>query len=197
MALMQRNITTCCLGAVIGLMSYHLAANELDDFSEQAKDLIANYSSQLLAAYEQAYASGNLEAVAEICRNKAIEIANTLTRDSWKIHRITHAALNKNNRPDYTENKVLNEFEQKQEQGWKTDQLAWYKLDEIGNQSEFRYVKAFQLEERCMACHGAHRSADNSGIRLSAYALKRIETKNYFSEEPKLDQNQMLEEFEE
>ena len=197
MGLIRKKTAVCCLGMVIGLMSYHLAANELDDLPEQAKILIVDYSSKLLSAYEQAYASGNLDAVAEICRSKATEIANRITRDGWTIHRITHAALNKNNRPDYTENKVLNDFYLKKMQGWKTDQLAWYKLDEVGNKSEFRYVKAFMLDERCMACHGAHRSADNTGINLSAYALKRIETKNYLPEETKSDQNQLLEKFEE
>ena len=194
---MYRRMAAWGLGIIISLMPPHLAANELVELSEQAKILIMDYSSPLLAAYEQTYASGNLNAVADICRSKTAEIADWLAHDGWTIRRITHTALNKSNRPDYTENKVLNDFEQKRTQGWNIDQLAWYKLDETGNQSEFRYIKAFTLEERCMTCHSARPRADNSGVRLGAYALKRIETKNYFPEETKLDQNKTLEEFEE
>jgi hypothetical protein len=103
-----------------------------------------------------------------------------LSRDHWRVRRISLRYLNENNAPDDIEKKILNDFSEKYSSGWKTGQLAWYKLSEIGNQSEFRYIQAAAYEDRCMTCHAAQQK--DTLAPLFAYSVKKIEIKNYIPE---------------
>lgn len=172
-------------------------ANEVDDLVAESKSLIQSYASQLQTAYDNAFGSHASDAVQGICRKVAIEIAGNLAKDGWTIRRTGLDVLNKNNAPDRTEVKVLHNFITRQSEGKETETLTWYKLNEIGNQSEFRYIKAFEMEQRCMICHTGQQSKTGSPSALSAYTLTRIETKNYFPDPVQQGQHEPLPTFEE
>jgi hypothetical protein len=172
-------------------------ADELDELILNSKKLADNYSSQLLTAYDNAYSAVSFDAVREVCRKTALELANRLSTNGHVIRRISVHPLNEQNIPDQTEKKVLQDFIARQTEGKEVDKLVWYKLQETGNRSEFRYIKAFILEQRCITCHKTQTSENEPLPELAAYSVKRIETKNYFPEEFSGEQHKPLPVFEE
>jgi len=180
---------TCCLYPA------HSMADEIEDLVAESKNLIQSYTSQLQTAYDNAYNLNSTDAVQAICRNVAIDIADELANDGWGIRRTGLAVLNKNNAPDHTELRVLNNFIARQSEGKAADTLSWYKLNEVGNRSEFRYIKAFTIEQRCMTCHTGQQSKTGSAPALSAYTLTRAETRNYFPDPVQQGQFEPLPDF--
>jgi hypothetical protein len=172
-------------------------ADEIEDLVAESKNLIQSYTSQLQTAYDNAYNLNSTDAVQAICRNVAIDIADELANDGWGIRRTGLAVLNKNNAPDHTELRVLNNFIARQSEGKAADTLSWYKLNEVGNRSEFRYIKAFTIEQRCMTCHTSQQHKEGSLPALFAWSVIRTETKNYFPDQNQLDQYEPLPVFEE
>jgi len=173
------------------------SADELDELAMESKKLIDVYSSHLQKEYDKAYTTISLDAVREICRKTALEIASHLSKDGYTIRRISITPLNEQNIPDLTEKRILQDFITRQAEGKEVDSLSWYKLNEIGNQSEFRYIKAFAMEQRCMTCHRDQSMSTEPQNTLAAYALKKVETKNYFPEEMFREQQKPLPVFEE
>lgn len=171
------------LSIIVLLNSFASVADELDELAMESKKLVDVYSSQLQMEYDKAYATINFDAVREICRVTALGLAGDLNKDGYTIRRISMNPLNEQNIPDQTEKGILQDFITRQTKGNYVDKLSWYKLDEIGNQSQFRYIKAFTMEQRCMTCHQDQSMTTWSQNTISAYALKKIETKNYFPEE--------------
>lgn len=170
---------------------FQLSAEELDDLVKNSKDIIDSYAVNMQLEYDNAYKQNDPLFVKEVCAKKAKEIAGNFGRNGWSIRRISLDYKNTDNAPDLTEKRILNDFVTKQRKGKNIDELAWYKLSEIANQSEFRYIKAFPLDKRCMECH--------SGISQSmvAYSVKKIEMKNYIPDETKQTSHMPLPEFEE
>ena len=184
-------VTVCCF------IPSHLIANEIADLVADSKNLIRSYSSQLQSAYDNAFGSDTSDAVREVCRKIAIDIAGELAKDGWIIRRTGLEVLNKNNAPDRTEIKVLQNFITRQSEGKETETLSWYKFNETGNQSEFRYIKAFTMEQRCMSCHTEQQSKTGTTTALSVYTLTRKEIKNYFPDPVQQGKYGPLQNFEE
>lgn len=185
------SVILCCL------FPSFLLADELEDLVTDSKILITSYSSQMQMAYETAYNSKNPLAVEEVCKKAATSIARSLAKDRWKIGRTSLDILNQDNAPDHIEKNILDNFNDKQASGTEIEKLSWYKFTEVGNYSEFRYIKAFELEQRCMSCHTSQRKKEESLPGLAAYSVKKIETKNYFPEQHRLEQYDPLPVYEE
>lgn len=179
------------------LYSSQLTAAELDELTSTGKEIINTYALNMRIAYENAYRRNDPLFIEKVCREQAQKIASHVARDGWTIGRISTEPVNTENIPDQTEQRVLRDFTAKHSRGRDTDQLAWYKLSEVGNLSEFRYIKAFTLEDRCVSCHAGSVSKNGSLPGLAAYSVKFVETKDYFPDEAKHGSQILLPEFEE
>jgi hypothetical protein len=169
-----------------------IVANEIEDLVAESKSLIQSYATQLQTAYDNAFDSNNPDAIQVVCQNIAMKIAGNLAQDEWIIRRTGLDVLNKNNAPDQTELKVLHNFITRQSEEKNIEALSWYKFNETGNQSEFRYIRAFTMENRCMTCHKHQESKTGSPPALSAYTLTKFETRNYFPDPVLQDQHAPL-----
>jgi len=179
------------------LCSSQLSAAELDELVSTSREIINTYALNMRIAYENAYRQNDPLFVEEVCREQARKNATHLSGNDWTIRRISLDAISMENTPDQTGQRVLRDFIAKQARGEDTDQLAWYKLSEAGNLSEFRYIKAFTLEDRCVSCHAGSVSKNGSRPGLAAYSVKFAETKNYFPDEAKHNRQIPIPEFEE
>ncbi len=191
-----------------------ISADELQHLVENSRELIRIFSEQLQSEYAKVIQENNPEQAMKVCRIIAPEIATHLSKDGWNIRRISLDFRNQNNAPDQYEKKILEDFEKKKSEGWSIDQLAYFKLSEIGDQSEFRYLKAIAREEFCLSCHGSNspekypiksdkphpnKQAGNykSDDIYGAYSVKKQETKNYLSEPTQSDEYYTLPEYQE
>ena len=131
-----------------------VSANELEELAETSRKLIAQFAEQLNSELSHALQEGGPQNAIAICKLKAPKIALANSIDGWIIRRTSLKTRNPENDPDDFELKILNEFEEKKSEGHDISQLAYYKMTEVGNQSEFRYIKAIPVGEICLQCHG-------------------------------------------
>jgi len=146
-------IVSCTL-LILSISTPMVSANELEELTATSRKLIAQFADQLKSELSHALQDGGpLNAIA-MCKLKTPEIALANSIDGWIIRRTSLKTRNPQNAPDDFELKILKEFEEKKLAGQDINQLAYYKMTEVGNQSEFRYIKAIPVGEICLQCHG-------------------------------------------
>jgi len=136
------------------------ADNDTHTLSEQSRDIIKTFSTRLQAALQQAMADGGPVNAIDVCKVKAPAIAAELSTDGWVVRRTSLKVRNPLNSPDNFERKVLKDFADKKASGWAIENLAYYKMQEYGDASEFRYMKAIPTQAICLTCHGEDIPAD-------------------------------------
>ena len=136
------------------------ADNDPHTLSEQARDIIKTFSTRLQTALQQAMANGGPVNAIDVCKVKAPAIAAELSTDGWVVRRTSLKVRNPLNAPDNFERKTLQDFADKKASGWDIENLAYYKMREYGDTSEFRYMKAIPTKAICLTCHGEDIPAD-------------------------------------
>ena len=139
---------------LVSIISGPAFADEIDDMVATSKELINQFSTMLKQELVTAINEGGTANAISRCNIKAPEISSALAKDGWSIGRTSLKIRNPDNAPDEFENNILNGFEEKKAAGQDINSLAYYKLTEIGNRSEFRYMKAIPVGEMCLQCHG-------------------------------------------
>jgi hypothetical protein len=165
-------IDYACFGQVIMLFylySGHVQAETLNGLTSSGRKIIDDYAGQLRNDYNNAYQLETPGQVSDVCKNNL----QPLNINGWKIKRISLRPLDKTNKPDSLEIRVLEDFSLRHAEGWEIERMAYYRLDETANHIQFRYFKAFEYEQRCLTCHGNNVSDDLIITNLGAYALTR------------------------
>lgn len=166
-------INPACIWQVLIVFSVcpsHVSGEEIDDLVKTGKILINDYADHLLIKYNQAYESGKTSAISDVCKKNA----GPVTLNGWQIKRISLTNLDKNNFPDPVETRILEDFNRRKNEGWNIQRLAYYRQDETEKSRQFRYFKAFQYDERCMACHNKKEENGLMKSGLGAYVIGKI-----------------------
>ncbi|MEE9551726.1 MAG: DUF3365 domain-containing protein [Gammaproteobacteria bacterium] len=209
----KRHLVNACCLLILTITINTALADEMGELARKSRELIKLYSESLQAEYEKAAHQNNPEDARKVCKIFSKKIATKLSKDGWYIKRTSLKPKNPDNTPDQFEKKILQDFEIKKSAGWPIDELAYYKLTEVGNQSEFRYIKAIAFEELCLSCHDNNSGDTLSGTDefnldeltdkseqvyiLGVYSLRRQETKKYFIKKKQNDLDQPLPEYKE
>lgn len=136
------------------------AADDPITLSEQSRNIIQTFASRLQNELQQAMTEGGVVQAIDICKVRAPAIAAELSRDGWLIKRTSLKPRNPLNAPDAFERQTLLDFEAKKAQGWAVEKLAYYKMREVDDSIEFRYMKAIPVQTMCLTCHGEDIPAD-------------------------------------
>lgn len=152
-----RLLTLLCL--FIGLQAAY-AENDPQALSEQSREIIKTFASRLQNELQQAMAEGGPVNAIDVCKVHAPQIAAELSTDGWLVRRTSLKVRNPLNAADDFERKILKDFEEKKANGWAVEKLAYYKMKEHGETSEFRYMKAIPTQSLCLTCHGENIPAD-------------------------------------
>ena len=145
------------------------ADNDPHTLSAQSREIIKTFSKRLQNELQQAMANGGPVNAIDVCKVKAPAIAAALSTDGWIVRRTSLQVRNPLNAPDDFERKFLQDFADKKASGWAIENLAYYKMREYGDASEFRYMKAIPTKAVCLTCHGQDIPADVRQKLNSAY----------------------------
>jgi hypothetical protein len=137
----------------------------------QAKALIKEFATTLQGELQTAMKAGGPVNAVGVCKDKAPAIAADLSEQSgWEVGRtslkIRNAALNS---PDQWEQAVLEQFEQRKQQGEPVETLAYSEVVGDADSKSFRFMKAIPTGEVCLACHGADIEPDLAETIDAAY----------------------------
>lgn len=117
----------------------------------QSRAVIKEFGKELITELKHALEEQGPDKAIKVCNIEAPGIAANLSEQyNWDIGRTSLKTRNPNNNPDQWELGVLQQFEQRKQQGEAIDTLEYYEETEVG----FRYMKAIPTKGLCLTCHG-------------------------------------------
>lgn len=165
----KSNLVVSITSAVIFFSSLSSSAQSIDmpGLKAEAITVVKQFGGTLKPKLKKALTQGGVKEAIDVCSVKAPEIAKDLTLTTpWHVKRVSLKARNNNNAiPDAWEKSVLEEFDQRQQQGESAKTMA---KAEVVN-GEFRFMKAQGTASLCLTCHGSKLSADTKAALNKYY----------------------------
>ncbi len=143
------------LATALGAAALH-ATDATEDDAAEASALVKEFASTLQGELQAAMeAGGPVEAVA-VCHERAPAIAETLAeRSGWNVGRTSLKTRNKNNAPDAWEQQVLEQFEERKQDGQPPMGMTFAAVVDGDEGELYRFMQAIPTQGVCLACHGA------------------------------------------
>lgn len=128
------------------------ATPQVAELEQEARDLTAQFVSQLKPRLKQAMQEGGPNRAIEVCASAAPKIADSLSADSgWQVKRVSLKSRNASRAiPDSWERAVLQEFDRRQAAGEAAAQINYGELQG----ARYRYMQAQGTAGLCLNCHG-------------------------------------------
>ncbi|QGU32476.1 Tll0287-like domain-containing protein [Thermochromatium tepidum] len=137
--------------------SMPVLASADDPLTEEAKQIIKEFSGQLQSELKAAIESGGPVGAISVCKDRSPAIAAELSEASgWEVGRVSLKTRNtKLGTPDAWETRVLESFKARLAEGQPAETLSQAEVveDDQGRRT-FRFMKAIPTQEVCLACHG-------------------------------------------
>ena len=145
---------TCLLMLFLSSLSIQTNAGEIQQLIGDSQKIISEFSGELRAALQEAMQGGGPVKAIEICKTSAPQIANSLSREGWQVRRTSLKVRNPANSPDSFELNVLTDFERRKNHETDIKNITYFRMTEVGERVEFRYMKAIPTDDLCLTCHG-------------------------------------------
>lgn len=124
---------------------------EIDPRVSESRTVVKQFGKQLIGKLKQALEEGGPVTAIKVCNIEAPGIAEQLSRQyDWRVGRTALKTRNPNNNPDEWETNVLQQFEQRKQDGEAISKLEYSEETVEG----FRYMKAIPTKGLCLTCHG-------------------------------------------
>ena len=117
---------------------------------QQAKQKVKAFTTELKGELVTAIKTKGLSHAVNVCKEKAPEIAQSLSTDGWTVGRTSLKTRNHKNVPDQWETQILQTFDADLKSGTPASSLAASNI----NEEAFRFMKAIPTGQVCLACHG-------------------------------------------
>lgn len=129
------------------------AEEEVPAYVTDAREATMTYQEALKKELMSAMQSGGPKKAVEVCHSRAPEIAEDIGKKTgWEIGRTSLKTRNEKNTPSDAERAVLEEFEQRKNNGEALSTLEWWQE----NEEAIAYMKAIPMKGMCASCHGSH-----------------------------------------
>lgn len=138
----------CLITVSLGLTVH---ADSPPQFVFEARQVANLYQNELKKTLMTAMSSGGPKMGIEVCKERAVDIAQEVSRESqWNVSRVSLKTRNANNQPNESERKVLEHFEVQVAKSKSAQELEWWEA-KSGQQI---YMKAIPTHGLCLTCHG-------------------------------------------
>jgi hypothetical protein len=134
-----------------------IAQEKQEQFEQQSKIAIKEFSTTLKGALVTAMKSGGPTEAINVCNQVAPTIAASLSEKyGFDIARTSLKVRNPDNKADCWERKVLNQFEKRKQAGEEIKTLTFSEKVTSGDNQELRMMKAIPTGAVCLKCHGSN-----------------------------------------
>lgn len=152
------------------LFSVSSYSDDLADFDADSKQAIKEFAMTLKSALLTAMKSGGSVEAITVCNTVAPSIAETLSNKyGFEIGRTSLKVRNPDNKADEWESGILQQFEDRKQQGEAINTLSIVAKHETENQSYFRKMKAIPIDKACLICHGTQISTQTKSMLDTHY----------------------------
>lgn len=146
-----QHLTTMLICCLMPFAASSETMTESDPRVTESRMAVKAFGKELITQLKQALEEGGPVKAIKVCNSEAPEIAAKLSNQyDWKIGRTSLKTRNPKNNPDEWETKVLQQFEQRKQNGEDISTLESYETTAKG----FRYMKAIPTKGLCLTCHG-------------------------------------------
>ena len=150
-------------------MSVPSAQAEVDkaQLKGEAISIVKKFGGSLKPELKKAIKSGGPAHAVSVCSETAPEIAARLRNETgWYVKRVSLKPRNSQTAiPDAWEQKVLEQFDQRQASGESADKMAFAEVVD----GKFRFMKAQGVEAVCLNCHAANIAPDTEAALKQNY----------------------------
>lgn len=130
---------------------------DIEAEKQRAIEAIKDFAGTLKAELQKALQEGGAINAITVCNSKAGLIAQDISRKrNLSIERVSLKNRNPKNSPSEWQKQVLKEFEIRKKDGEPISKLTYSSVAEIGNNKQFRYMKAIPTGPICLQCHGTN-----------------------------------------
>ena len=142
---------TALLCALIPFTTTAETTTETDPRVTQSRQAVMLFADTLIAELKYSLEEGGPDRAIRVCHIEAPQIAKDISdHHNWQISRTSLKTRNPKNNPDEWETEVLQQFEQRKQNGEAIATLEYYETTKEG----FRYMKAIPTKGLCLTCHG-------------------------------------------
>ncbi len=135
------------------MVSPAYAEEEVPAYVTEAREATVTFQKALKKELMLAMQSGGPKKAVEVCHSRAPEIAEDIGKETgWEIGRTSLKTRNEKNTPSDVEREVLEQFEQRKNNGEAVSTLEWWQE----NEKAIAYMKAIPMKGMCASCHGSH-----------------------------------------
>jgi len=157
------------ISSTLLLCSLSSYAQQIDTSALKAEaiTIVKKFGGTLKPQLKKALAQGGVQQAIEVCSVQAPQIAKNLSMSTqWQVKRVSLKARNHQNAtPNAWEKSILEEFNQRQQQGEAAKKMAKAVLVE----DEFRFMKAQGTAPLCLTCHGSELTAETKAALKEYY----------------------------
>jgi len=137
---------------------------------KEARDIVNQFFGSLKSELQAAIKEGGPVTAISICKLKAPRITKEFSSLSgWYVARTSLKLRNPHNEPDSWEKKVLIQFQERLADGEELSNMEYSEEIPIEGKKIFRYMKAIQVMDLCLNCHGENIKPNISGILTHLY----------------------------
>jgi hypothetical protein len=156
---------------LIGLFSSAaLVADQPSRYTLEARELVNQFFGSLKNELQAALEEGGPVTAISICKLKAPRLTKEFSSLSgWYIARTSLRLRSPNNHPDEWEREVMEQFEARKAAGEPLKDMEYSKVMLIDGKRIFRYMKAIEVMELCLNCHGQNIKPEISQILKKLY----------------------------
>jgi uncharacterized protein DUF3365 len=143
---------------------------EIDPRIIESRKVIKEFGGKLVKELKQSLGEGGVVKAIKVCNIEASDIAAELSdKYEWDIGRTSLKTRNPDNNPDEWELAVLQQFEQRKQNGEDISKLEYSEETKEG----FRYMKAIPTKGLCLTCHGVNIQEPLKATLLELYPQDR------------------------
>ena len=132
-------------------------ASDADALAAEARGIVQEYASALQKTLKATIMTSGPASAIQTCNVHAPGISQqTAALTGWEVSRTSQKLRNPAHQPNTWENRVLSDFKKKAGKGAPLDTMEHYEIRKENGQQVFRYMKAIEVKDLCLNCHGPH-----------------------------------------
>ena len=166
----MKTITTILAILLSLFVAGTLSEAPIDPHVLEARELVNQFFGSLKGELQAALNEGGPVTAISVCKLKAPRLTKEFSSlTGWYIARTSLKLRNPNNHPDAWEKQVMEQFLTRQTNGEPLTNMEYSEVILIDGRKIFRYMKAIEVMDLCLNCHGENVKPEIKRILTQLY----------------------------
>ena len=166
----MKKIMTIIMILLSLIITGSVSGDPLDTHKKEAREIVNQFFGSLKGELQAALKEGGPVTAISICKLKAPRLTKEFSSLSgWYIARTSLKLRNPNNHPDAWEKQAMEQFLTRKGTGEPLTNMEYSEVIQIDGKQIFRYMKAIEVMDLCLNCHGENIKPEIKRILTQLY----------------------------